>query len=241
MKPLERLLRAHPKDAVRVLYAASLALGEEGPTRIELRRGERALASVAFVVTGSPVQPWFALRAAEAEPLTELRQKDAPERFQNTCERGTPRWAGEVALMWELPRELIPLHRSLPLAAPRIPALKVRAKGSVLELELPGGLGNLEGKLLARWWVNGRPVQGPRTLQKIASAREGLMRELTRRRSIRIDVDRSILGAGPRDRIAVQLAYCPQGWDREPQERERRAVIAHRAHPAISARVSLDP
>lgn len=68
-------------------------------------------------------------------------------------------------------------------------------------------------KLLARWWVNGKPVIAPSAERPLADAGDGQQRQTGEFR-VRFDVPDHLGKLKPGDRVALQVLYSPAGFDR---------------------------
>lgn len=242
LKELERL-RRYPSEALRVLYAASIRVPQRGKLRYQIRRGAEVLASFELQATGARAAPWFVLKLPEETGKTEalgLGKDASPVRLRVSRDLGIPRWPGEEALLWETPRRFLPFARALPRAIPTTPelGLEISPTGEVT-LSLKRGLGPLAGHVLARFWINRKPVL-QRHQAKQRQNRAGLLRKLERRVSLRLELDLETIGASG-EQIEVQLLYSPEGWDPDHHghERERLRALSAGGQPAISRRVVL--
>jgi hypothetical protein len=238
---LTERLRRHPKDALHVLYVTELQVPARGSARFELKAGARVVARVTLAARRpeSPSNPWFVVRGLR-EVAEDLKSSldDSAELLRVSATRATARWPGDEALLWETPRELVPLARPLPRATPTKPELGVRLLPSgALELSLERGLGNLDERLLARVWIRGRPVD-LRSKELQVEARGGLLRKLERRARVRLQLDLEALRADEQDRVELQLLYAPRGLRYESRRCESLHAIA-RGRPAISRRFVL--
>jgi hypothetical protein len=71
----------------------------------------------------------------------------------------------------------------------------------------------LENQLLARWWINGSPVEGKRPDKDMPALDVVRESDLPNpRRTMTFRPDLSDLGAKRGDNLALQLLYCEQSW-----------------------------
>jgi hypothetical protein len=78
---------------------------------------------------------------------------------------------------------------------------------------------------LARWWINDKPVPAPRTNAAISIERARLVRYRNELR-VKFALPEGVKDLKPGDKVGLQVAYCPTGWEMLPVEPSARLAAA---------------
>ncbi len=179
-------------------YTRTIPLADAGQFDLRIVRGDGAvLAERLVVVTENPTLHWMTFAAPQGgldpQPAAAYPMATIAVRYETIASSGQTR---------PVPSDANPLPNQLSLklengrfeiAAPRT----VRLDGSTADV------------LLARWWVNGRPVEAPRRMR--AEAVQAAQVTVTR---FPVAPLPSVVGAKPGDTVRLQLLYCPGGYRR---------------------------
>lgn len=142
-----------------------------------------------------------------------------------------------------------PPEERLPALVPTTPdpSLKLTAEQDVLTVRCKNGFGKggPGERLLARWWVNGRPFI-PKESAGDFSPKSAFLRTFSRvdwepaehqEIRLRLDPDPGRLWANSGDRIGLQLLSCESGWQQAAGDRTLNQGQERDAPPLLSNRV----
>ena len=209
------------QKGTRLLFAAAIPLRTNGQCRIDLCENRRngggdapTLWAATLVVSEAPRPVWgvFARPTSPTESdgvvadevYTAVPKVDGTVPIFAGDPKDASRWAGPLPLLDAADAKDSPL--TLALADGRFVLTSTRP---LVDFNAPE-------QLLARWWVNGRPIRRA----AIRAAPQRPMKQQSRQITSR---DKATIGFGlpdhlgplkPGDEVAVQLLYCPGGLQR---------------------------
>lgn len=231
-----------PRVAGERLYTR-LVSARQRAFRLELRDAAgRALESTWIDVHAHDNDGWLRL----TEPRRAAKQQLAAGPDALRAER-----VSLVGARYALPRierhvPLLAVDRRgpLPIALPVHPSrgVELRVVGGRLRLRLPRHvpLFGASSRLLARCWIDGRPLAGTRD----GRAERGLAKELL---ALGRGYDLALeLPAAAGARVEIQLLWCPEGWQRHERGKRieqlqmlRERAVGDDGLPLLSPRVRL--
>ena len=229
----KRLQQVSGHKGRRFLFATTIPLRASGQCRVNLcenRQNREAdappLWAATLVVSESPRPAWgvFARSTSPAgsddvvadEFYTAVPKVDGAFPILTGDPKDTNRWAGPLPLLDAADAKDSPL--TLALVEGRF----------VLTSARPLWDFNAHEQLLARWWVNGRPVRRDAILVAPQLPLQQSRLSMSR--------DKAAFGFGlpdhlgplkPDDEVAVQLLYCPSGIESPGPEMEQMAQMYH--------------
>jgi hypothetical protein len=176
----------------------------------------------------------FAVAAdGDGDRLVMMPQPTAARpRFAGATEFGWPADSkGELALDG-LDREQ-PLELSVDLSVAE-PQVHVKASSQILD--------SAKDHLLARWWVNGKPIAASSPEAKAAKP-QGWRMSFTKELSMPLVLPKSLGALKEGDKVSVQLLYCPAGIKpcyagKPPASKQQQFIPRIISHPASLPRAS---
>jgi hypothetical protein len=154
-----------------------------------------------------------------------------------------PRFAGAAEFGWpaeakaEMPLDGVdreqPLEVSVDLSVAE-PQVHVKASKEILD--------SAKDHLLARWWVNGKPIVATAPEAKPGKA-QGWRMSFTKEMTVPLALPKTLGPLKEGDRVSVQLLYCPAGIkpcyaDKPPAAKAQQFIPRIISHPASLPRVS---
>jgi hypothetical protein len=156
----------------------------------------------------------------------------ARPRFAGAAEFGWPAEAKGGMALDGVDREQ-PLEVSVDLSVAE-PQVHVKASDQFLD--------SAKDHLLARWWVNGKPIAATAPEAKAAKA-QGWRMSFTKELTVPLALPKTLGALKEGDKLSVQLLYCPAGIKpcyagKAPASKEQQFVPRIISHPASLPRVS---
>jgi hypothetical protein len=156
----------------------------------------------------------------------------ARPRFAGAAEFGWPADAKGKTALDGLDREE-PLELSVDLSVAE-PQVHVKAPSQILD--------SAKDHLLARWWVNGKPITASAPEPKAAKP-QGWRILFTKELSMPLVLPKSLRALKEGDKVSLQLLYCPAGIKpsyagKPPASKQQQFVPRIISHPASLPRVS---
>jgi hypothetical protein len=186
------------------LYVRSLPVVRVGVYRVRVsdRKG-RTLAEATLEGTADPFHPWMPWS------FYGLGGPDGPD-----AGIALPAWDNIGPVGFVRPGKV--KAGDLPTLLPASPkaGFRIALDGDelVLRSEEPFVVTHPHYRLLARWWVNGRPFVPEQLTEfpgKVARGPQSKKKELR----VPLDFDKRRLGAKAGDKVGLQILYCPDWWD----------------------------
>ncbi|MGF1578179.1 MAG: RNA polymerase sigma factor [Gemmataceae bacterium] len=242
-----KVISKQGRGAERVLYVGSVQTPEPGRYRVEVRHKQKRVGEAVLTVSKREFHPWLILSSEELQRARK-RQLGEPlrEKLELTACPGVPRFDGGYPFAFDFDgKKRVPAKTPLPGLLPHHTRthLELKCDGRVLDVTSKTPIftyGEIDSKILTRWWVNGKPF---RPVVGGLRERSGLLKTLSApEKRVQIELaSLKALGAKPGDRIAVQVLFCPGSWEEVARDRierlQRLAVQKTIRTPLLSNKV----